>query len=357
MRVVIRVDASIKIGTGHVMRCLTLADALRDNGNEVYFICRRHDGNLNNFIESKEYQLFTLEEGHKTTSHKETSEPLAHAHWLGATQEQDAESCKSIVEALKPDWVIVDHYALDYRWQEALHEFTKKLMVIDDLADRKHSCQLLLDQTYKRQAHDYNHLVPEGCTLLLGSKYALLRPEFSHWRDYSLKRRAKPEFKHLLISMGGVDADNITSRVLEALNDCELLKHINITVVMGANSPHLNSVQTLTKEMQFNIKVAVNVSDMAELMANSDLAIGAAGATTWERCCVGLPSIMIVIADNQKLIADMMHKKNAALFLDKSLLPNICTYLSTALEQMNRLTSFSSKLTDGKGVELVLRYM
>lgn len=349
MRVVIRVDASIKIGTGHVMRCLTLADGLREKGNEVHFICRRHKANLIHLIESKKYQVFALDVEQKTSSHTEASEPLAHAHWLGATQEQDAESCKSIVEALKPDWLIVDHYALDYRWQEALHEFTKKLMVIDDLADRKHSCQLLLDQTFGRQVEDYKPLVPESCTLLLGSQYALLRPEFSQWRDFSLKRRVKPEFKKLFISLGGVDAENVTSRVLEAVNDCEQLKDVDITVVTGANSPHLPSVQRLAKELPLNIEVVVDVSDMAELMANSDLAIGAAGATTWERCCLGLPSVLLVLADNQIKVAETLGKKEIVEVLTINQLPGLCRSLLKITANLLTYTRKANVVTDGCG--------
>lgn len=357
MRVVIRVDASIKIGTGHVMRCLTLADALRDNGNEVYFICRRHEGNLIDFIESKKYQVFTLAVTHQTSLHSESDELLAHAHWLGATQKEDSGVCKPIVVALQPDWIIVDHYALDYRWQEVLQEHTAKLLVIDDLADRKHSCQLLLDQTFGRQAKDYKPLVPETCTLLLGSQYALLRPEFSQWRDFSLKRRAKPEFKKLLISLGGVDAENVTSRVLEAVNDFEQLKDVDITVVMGPTSPHLVSVQRLVEELPFNIKVTVNVSDMAELMANSDLAIGAAGATTWERCCLGLPSILLVVADNQRKVAETLSKEKIVEVLSISKLPELGKSFSMLIANLPTYSAKAERVTDGKGRLRVLECM
>ncbi len=234
MKVAIRADASLQIGTGHVMRCLTLAEVLRQQGDEVEFICRAHEGNLLERIQQqgfKTHELCPAIEGQANgTCKKET---LYGEVWLGSTQEQDAEQCKPILETMKPEWLIVDHYAIDQTWQILLKGSYKKLMVIDDLADRKHQCDILLDQTYGRKQGDYIALVPKDCQMLLGSQYALLRPEFAQWREYSLKRRANPELKKLLITMGGVDLDNVTSEVLDILKNCNLPKEIEIIVVMG----------------------------------------------------------------------------------------------------------------------------
>src|SRR5690606_2585434 len=145
-----------------------------------------------------------------------------HSHWLGATQTQDAAGCVPILAKLNPDWLIVDHYALDARWERALKPHYRKLMVIDDLADRPHQCDLLLDQTFGRDAEDYQTWVPANCRLLCGSHYALLRPEFAALRPYSLARRATPQLRQLLITMGGVDKDNATGQVLEALRASQL---------------------------------------------------------------------------------------------------------------------------------------
>ena len=116
-------------------------------------------------------------------------------------------------------------------------------MVIDDLADRVHICDLILDQTYGRNEEDYSDYVPKNCQILLGPQYALLRPEFKQWRDYSLKRRVQPVFKQLLITMGGVDPDNITGRVLEILQQCDLPEDLSITIVMGGTAPHLKTIK------------------------------------------------------------------------------------------------------------------
>ena len=206
MNIIFRVDASLKMGTGHVMRCLTLAQVLKENSANVEFICRKHEGNLIDKIHSSGFNVHELE----MLEEIEVGNKLAHSHWLGATQKQDADDCIGILKAEKSDWLIVDHYALDEQWQKRLKPYYEKLIVIDDLADRKHWCNILLDQTFGRQQEDYSALTPEGCELLLGSQYALLRPEFSKWRAYSLERRSKPKFKQLLINMGGVDVHNVT---------------------------------------------------------------------------------------------------------------------------------------------------
>ena len=229
MKVVFRVDASIQMGTGHVMRCLTLAQVLKENGADTGFICRKHEGNLIDKIHSSGFNVHELE----VIEELEVDNKLAHSHWLGATQQQDADDCIGILKKEKIDWLIVDHYAIDEDWQCKLKPYYEKLMVIDDLADRKHRCDTLLDQTFGRQQEDYSALTPKGCKLLLGSQYALLKPEFAKWRAYSLERRRKPEFKQLLINMGGADIDNVTESVLDELKACNLPNDISVTVLMG----------------------------------------------------------------------------------------------------------------------------
>lgn len=300
MRVVFRCDASIQIGTGHVMRCLTLADALAKKGAECYFICREHEGHLLEVIKQRGHQAYSLPfEGDSGNSSKGGIK-LLHANWLGAMQQQDAQQCIDIIKLIQPDWLIVDHYAIDIVWEKMLRLSCKKLMAIDDLADRAHDCDILLDQTFGRNIKDYLELVPKHCQILCGSRYALLRPEFAQWRDYSLERRDKSMLKHLLINLGGVDKDNITAQILKGLQKSSLPECCEITVVMGSTAPWIESVKAEAKTLPWETEVKSGVSNMAELMANSDLAIGAAGSTIWERFCLGLPSILIVIAENQE---------------------------------------------------------
>lgn len=361
MKIVFRVDASIQMGTGHVMRCLTLADALKNQGGECYFICREHPGNLIGLITQRGYHVDALPYMDLSQEDKlqNLNADLAHAAWLGATQKADVSLCIPIMEGLKPDWLIVDHYALDVRWEKVLRPYCKQIMVIDDLADREHDCDLLLDQTFGRDSKDYIARVPVSCEILCGAEYALLRPEFSQWREYRLERRENSQLKHLLINLGGVDKDNITTQILIALKQCALPAELKITVVMGGTAPWIKEVRQQAEDMPWTTEVVVGVNNMAELMAKSDLAIGAAGSTSWERCCLGLPSIMVVLADNQNLIAKDLHNWGAAISIQhkeiEHNLPFILNQLSTF--QLKHMQCKALQVTEGLGVKILLSYI
>jgi UDP-2,4-diacetamido-2,4,6-trideoxy-beta-L-altropyranose hydrolase len=224
-------------------------------------------------------------------------------------------------------------------------------MVIDDLADRKHQCDILLDQTFGRKQEDYSGRIPEGCELLLGSEYALLRPEFAKWRAYSLDRRSKPEFKQLLVNMGGVDVDDFTGQVLDELKTCTLPSDVNVTIVMGGSAPHLESVKSKAIMLPYKTEVKVDVDNMAEIMVNSDVAIGAAGATTWERCCLGLPTIQIVIAKNQITIAKSLAELGAIKFLQS--IKGMSRVINNSPDWMLNVSNIARQVSDGSGVKRV----
>lgn len=357
MKVIFRVDASLEIGTGHVMRCLTLASALLARGAHCQFICRAHEGNLIDFIRQRGFRVHTLPvlPANACAADPVLTSPanaeLAHGHWLGTTQAQDAQACAPMLAAELPNWLIVDHYALDARWEQALAPYCRRLMVIDDLADRPHICDLLLDQTLRRETADYRPLVPAPCQLLCGSSYALLRPEFAALRLYSLQRRAQPQLRNLLITMGGVDKDNVTSQVLIALCESPVPPNCQITVVMGATAPWLAQVQQLAQDMPWHTRVLVSVSNMARLMADSDLAIGAAGATSWERCCLGLPSIMLVLASNQQTVAQALEREEAArIILCAQDLPGLFRELLEQPAALKAMSLGAAKIVDGQGL-------
>lgn len=357
--IVIRTDASLQIGTGHVMRCLTLADALKAAGAQCHFICREHPGNLISQIRRRGFSVSVLPVATEAliTNELAVAAQSNYAAWLGADWATDAAQTKVGVGATAVDWLIVDHYALDARWEQALQPLCRKLMVIDDLAGRPHDCDLLLDQNLGRDVRDYSQLVPEACTVVAGPHYALLRPEFAALRDDSLRRRATPQLKHLLITMGGVDQADATGKVLEALQDCPLPADLRVTVVMGPHAPWLERVQMLAKQMPRPTEVKVNVNNMAQLMADSDLAIGAAGSTSWERCCLGLPSIIGVQAANQQLIASALELKGAAkaFSINEGVKP-ICELIAKVLgdnSSLQKMSMSAAAITDGKGVERV----
>lgn len=344
------------MGTGHVMRCLALADALREKQAKIHFICREHKGHLIDFIENKGFYVYRLPNHSQERAETcKAEDRLFHAHWLGATQQQDAEECQPIINNIMPDWLLIDHYAIDQIWQGLLEGSYQKLMVIDDLADRKHQCDLLLDQTFGRDEIDYTPLVPTACVTLLGSQYALLRPEFTQWREYSLKRRSTAKIKKLLITMGGVDVDNVTGQVLVALQSCDLPKDLEVTVLMGGRSPHIKSIQKQVQGMYYKTELKTNVNNIAEIMANSDLAIGAAGATTWERCCLGLPTLQLVLAENQTKIAQELSAIHAIEYLKNMM--DFPVSIERLVERSSEITQVASTITDGCGTTRVLNHL
>jgi len=351
LKALFRVDASLAIGIGHVMRCLTLAQVLKENGVNVEFICRKHKGNLIDKICANGFTVHELE----LLEEIKVDNILTHSSWLGVTQQQDADDCIDILKAEKFDWFIVDHYALDEQWQKRLKPYYEKLMVIDDLADRKHRCDILLDQTFGRQQEDYLAWIPGGCELLLGSKYALLRSEFSKWRSYSIGRRSSLELKKLLINMGGIDIDNITEKILDELKICNLPNDFHITVVMGGSAPYLENVRSKAITMPYKTEVKVDVDNMAEIMANSDIAIGAAGSTTWERCCLGLPTIQIVIAQNQLFLAETLAQHNIVKLVKE--IKETTFLLEKSSEWMKNVGSSALEICDGMGSYKVFNKM
>ena len=352
MKVVFRVDASLQMGTGHVMRCLTLAQALKYNEANIEFICRKHEGNLIDKIRLNGFNVHELEVLEKVDD--KLAHSHSHSHWLGATQQQDADDCLDILKAEKTNWLIVDHYSLDEQWQKRLKPYYEKLMVIDDLADRKHQCDVLLDQNFGRSYQDYKDLVPASAKLLMGSEYALLRSEFEKYRQYSLDRRKDEKFKKLLVNMGGADQDNITGKVIERLQVAKLPKDLEITVVMGKTAPHLASVITSANKLTYRSEVKVDVDNMAELMANADIAIGASGATTWERCCLGLPTIQLITAYNQEFIASKLNKINAIKLVK---IDNVIENLENFQYWMQSTGENASKVTNGSGIKRILGYL
>lgn len=298
--VAFRADASQQIGTGHVMRCLTLADSLRNRGAACHFICGLKSGNLVDLIQRSGYPVRTLPQVGQSDSVPEPKNPgRTYASWLQTDQATDARETSEALAEIGPDWLIVDHYAIDARWEQAVRARTRSLMVIDDLADRPHDCDLLLDPNLSREPGNYSGLLPPGCETLTGEDFALLRPEFAELRQVSLQRRKLPRLKSLLVSMGGVDRDNNTSVALKALNECPMPADCQVTVVLGSTTLWLTKVEEVVAALKWDTRVLNGSDEMARIMSQSDLAIGACGVTGMERACLGLPSIMLETADNQ----------------------------------------------------------
>ena len=317
MEFLIRADASVYIGSGHVMRCITLAHALQRRGHRSTFVMRAHDGHLADFVRAQGFDCVLLPH-HPDAAQEAAGEPrLAHSAWLGCTQAQDVADCLPHIRALSPDWIICDHYALSDIWQRAVRAVCgSNIMVLDDLHDRTHDADVLLDQNYGHTAADYAGCLPSDCHVLAGTQYALLREEFARWRAAALNKPQKSAgcLQNVLVNLGGVDKDNHTLALLQRLAESSLHPW-SVTVVMGNTAPHTDSIRAFAQHAPFDCRVLVGASNMAELMAQADWAVGAAGGTSWERCALGLPTLLLVIADNQRSIAEQLQAAGAARFL------------------------------------------
>lgn len=364
MNIAFRADSSLEIGAGHVMRCLALAQELRDCGHNVSFVCKQHLGHRGEFIRSQGFECYLLPEALDDAAI--SGEPVNHADnhvaWLGGSWASDAAATAVCLELCAADIVVIDHYSLGESWERAVADTGRKIVVIDDLADRPHECDLLLDQNLGRAISDYKTLVPAHCQILVGPSYALLRSEFKALRGYSLARRKGARVTQIFVSMGGIDKDNITGLVLEALGHCKLPEGCEVVVVLSVLSPGLAEITSMADKMPFPIKIKTDVSNMAELMAQSDIAIGAAGTTAWERCCLGVPSIAIVIADNQRAGGVSMESTGVARVIDSP--ADIASELSLIMDELvaspteqAALSERASAVTDGLGAERVCAAM
>ena len=293
--VLFRVDASSQMGTGHLMRCLTLAMRLQATGAQVSFICRDLPGNYADWLRERGHRVHLL----PAPAYEVTPSANEYLSWLGVPMEREILECKEVISrGPAPHWIVVDHYALDQRWESEVLPQQSSLLVIDDLADRSHACQLLLDQNYHPEANTRYAGLVGGVQLLLGPRYALLRPAFAASRRLVSQRSG--DVHRLLVFLGGGDSANVTATVLRALAAFRS-RALEVDVIAGQANPHLDEIATLCDNI--GAKLLKQVDDMAERMARADLAIGANGVATWERAAVGLPALTVSVADNQRAIA------------------------------------------------------
>ena len=292
MKVLFRTDASQKIGLGHLMRCLTLAGEIRKRGGQATFVCRKLTHEVAATVRHQGFQLIEL--GRIGDPH---AGDLAHSHWLGIPQEEDA---KETLAAAGHDFdlAVVDHYALDRRWEDQVRTGgVKKILAIDDIADREHNVEWLLDQNlYSDAATRYEKFISVSTKQLLGPAYSLLREEFARERATV---KAREGVRRVLVFYGGTDA---TGETLKALDALDILKTFSADVVVGPSNPRLAEIRArcdANSAYQFHF----HVDYMARLMAAADFSMGAGGTTTWERCCLGLPTLVTAVADNQVVMS------------------------------------------------------
>jgi len=360
LNIVFRSDASLVLGSGHTIRCLTLAEQLRAQGARVTFLQKNAPGDLIDFIKGKGYRVYSL---------KSTNGGIAlnvmdpdHGEPSGESWREDArQTQEALVGHLrKTDWLVVDHYNLDRKWETQMKSYARHIMVIDDLFDRPHDCNLLLDQNlHKPEERPYSGLVPESCKLLLGTRFALLRPEFS--KSGKNLRSRDGSIRRLFIYFGAVDPENLTGRALEAfkmLADDTLC----VDIVVGEANPRWKGIR---EECNSLSKVTLHgwVDNIEELMSQADLAIGAGGTTTWERCRLGLPTLIVSIARNQDSNSENMGSLGAAVFLGRSSQvteQRILEGIQKCLQDKSLMISMSEKgrnLVDGGGCDRVIAEM
>lgn len=370
MNVTFRVDASLAIGSGHVMRCLTLANALRLRGHYCQFVCAQNSGHMIEIIRHSGFKVLTLaSRGSEYKDYKYEGTDNLYIQWLGCSQDEDAKQTNTALvlncqqslanTGMTSDWLVVDSYALNHQWQKSFYDQGIKILVIDDLADRLHLCDLLLDQTFGRTAFDYQLLVPAECEILAGVDYCLLRPEFVHYRTVATEKRQEKKRYNVLITLGGIDEHNVTEQILTIFDQMSL-PELHFIVVVGENSPWQERIKMLAVTLGITITVNVGVSNMAALINQCDFAIGAAGSTTWERCCLGLPSALVAIADNQQFALSMLAAAGIVAKLDISTLESDIKSIFTAKnrdEMMATLATNCKQLVDGAGCIRVVEKM
>jgi UDP-2,4-diacetamido-2,4,6-trideoxy-beta-L-altropyranose hydrolase len=340
VRIVFRADASVEIGSGHAARCASLAQRLRDTGHEVAFLCRELPGDLIDMLETEGFSVHRLDGGAR--------------EW---TEEDDARRCRSAIGTALHDWLIVDHYTLGARWERAMAACANRVLAIDDLG-REHRCDLLLDQNYPNPTHDrYRSTLPANCERLLGPRYAPLRAGFAARRAASLAR-ARERVGRVLVFMGGSDPLDETSIALRGI--AMMGRQLTVDVVIGAANPHRAAVAVACATLA-DTTLHVQTQEMAALMARADCALGAPGTATWERCALGLPAIVTILAENQAAIGTAVDAAGAHRLLGRHGNVSAADYAhalhSLDAAALHRMSQAAAAICDGTGAEKVAAHL
>ena len=279
-----------------------------------------------------------------------------YASWLGVSEEEDAKQTIHTIANKKPDWLIIDHYSLGEKWEKKLRGYVRNILVIDDIANRKHDCDILLDQNwYKDMKARYSKLLSLKCIKIFGPKYALLRPEFSQERKVKINNNKK--IKKIFIFFGGSDPQNLTGMTLNALSD-PIFNYLELDVVLGAGNCHINEIQKLTESREYT-NLYVQVDNIASIMKKADLAIGSGGVNTWERICLNLESHVIISAENQKELNEQLNDCKYISLIGYSNTVNsnvIQSHIKNRLSTNRYVQNLSdlSLICDGKGADRVV---
>lgn len=338
MKVVFRVDSSGSIGAGHLIRCLALAQELQYRDIETFFISQ------NNLLPLREYLLSS---GHKIFDIPQ-SIPLKF-DW-----KRDSEETLEILKDLAADILIVDHYQLDKKWQESVKESINKLVVIDDKPGRKLFCDILIDQNLGRKPDHYLPFIEGDPKLLLGTKFVLIREEFRLNKERAFKRRKKFEgIKSILLTFGGSESSSSYLNIIKVLSEIKLKNIFEVKLAPGFELQQDKYSKDFLKSKKLKIRVLDNPLNIYESMVTSDLCIGYAGSSSWERCILGLPALLKVKSDNQLFIAENLEKLGAAKIWKEEYELKKLVQKMDEKENWVKVVDASLKICDGKGTHRV----
>ena len=358
MNIAFRVDGSSHIGGGHLSRCITLANLIKKRGGTCLFILREHQGCLSSLVTTAGHELELLPlqlERNKDIGYYES--------WVGASWQTDVEESLGAIDKFfyrKIDWLIVDHYGLDSRWEDEFASKGIKVGVIDDLVNRSHNSKFLLDQTCGRDKKEYKDLVPPAADLFLGEKFCLLRDEFFSLRARAIeKRNSFSNTQKVLINFGSTDPTGQTLLALKGIESFAKQRSAEVLLVIGSGCPFLEQIKNMVKTLSYKIKLYIDTNCVGNLILRSDLCIGAAGASTWERCFLGLPTLLVKTAENQTDVINRVISSNAAVAYTGAL--DCKSSLAKALAKLEKNFELVSKasfhLDIGTGLDVFIKYL
>jgi len=375
--VVFRCDSSLKIGTGHVMRCITFAKELALIGYEVVFLCRSYEGNLIHLLKES-FTVLILENNYLENKNDNLLKGKdIYENWLGCSQAEDAENCIRLIKDNSLGFInllVIDHYSLNELWENHIKDFLKeendpsevtKIFVMDDLAERNHNCDYLVDQTFLRNEKEYRPYVNSNCQLLLGTDYAILRKEFKEVREKSLKRKSDCKNKNvekILIYLGSFYDLNIINIIFKSISNISSSKNIEVDFISQVGKEKIKFIKQRFIKNFKQLNTFNFVENIADKIYQADLCIGAAGSSSWERCTLGCPTIAIITDENQKAIGENLSIKNVAKVIDlkDNFERNFCEALERLIfDNMKRynLHKSSFKICDGEGIRRLIEVL
>ena len=356
MRIVFRVDVSLVSGFGHLSRCLTLARSLMDKNHEVIFISRQFISRSYDQITDNHFKSIILTKPSKLDIKNHES----YKNWLGVSSQKDAEETIDICKNLgKIDWLIIDHYGINKDWHQLLREHVRNILVIDDLANRDLDCDLLLNQSYEFNPKAYDNLLPDSTRKLIGSDYVLMRKEFYYLREQAkFKRKEQKNINDIIIFFGTIGDKNLTLNALNAIDEIAWDKEPNIRLILGRDSPYMEELEYKLQSYRLSCELLSNVLNMESLLLEADIAIGAGGMNSWERCCLGLPTLITLSAENQKDNITSLQKSGSVRYWASSNdLKDHLTKMANDYSMVSEMSNNAFKVCDGNGTDRVTREM